>query len=85
VKSEQNASKEKLNGEEALALTKDVSKVVITRGKKTLTFQMKDAPSDEELLPLLLGRSGTLRAPTIKRGKTLLVGYSDSAYAEVLK
>jgi hypothetical protein len=33
-------------------------------------------PSNDELLGLLLGRSGKLRAPTIRTGKTLLVGYN---------
>jgi len=58
---------------------------VVARGKKVLTFQMKkDAPSDEELLKVLLGRSGTLRAPTLRKGKTLLVGFNDEAYATTL-
>lgn len=43
-----------------------------------------DAPSDEELLQVMLGRSGTLRAPTLRRGKTLLVGFSVDAYEDAL-
>ena len=39
-----------------------------------------EAPDDDELLKLMLGRSGTLRAPTLRRGKTLLVGYNSDAY-----
>ncbi len=58
---------------------------MVARGKKVLTFKMQtDAPEDEELLKVMLGRSGTLRAPTLRRGKTLLVGYSDDAYSETL-
>ncbi len=58
---------------------------MIARGKKVLTFKMKtDAPEDEELLELMLGRSGTLRAPTLRRGKTLLVGFNADAYSETL-
>ncbi len=50
-----------------------------------LTFKMQsDPPEDDELLKVMLGRSGTLRAPTLRRGKTLLVGYSDDAYSETL-
>ena len=41
-------------------------------------------PEDEELLGLILGRSGTLRAPTLLRGQTLLVGFNNEAYAQVL-
>ena len=58
---------------------------MVARGKKVLTFNMKtDAPNDEELLRLMLGRSGTLRAPTLRRGKTLLVGFNADAYSETL-
>lgn len=60
--------------------------MVIARGKKVLTFKMNsdDAPSDDDLLKLMLGRSGTLRAPTLRRGKTLLVGFNTDAYAQTL-
>ena len=85
TKEEQNASKDKLDGPAALALAHDATTVVVARGKKVLTFKMKtDAPEDDELLKVILGRSGTLRAPTLRRGKTLLVGFSDDAYSETL-
>jgi arsenate reductase-like glutaredoxin family protein len=32
----------------------------------------------------LLGPSGNLRAPTVRKGKTLLIGFNDEAYQEVL-
>lgn len=41
-------------------------------------------PSDEEILGLILGRSKTLRAPTLRRGKTLLVGFNADSYSETL-
>jgi arsenate reductase-like glutaredoxin family protein len=81
----QNASKDKLGADESLALAHEASTVVVARGKKVLTFKMKkDAPDDEELLKLMLGRSGTLRAPTLRRGKTLLVGFNADAYDTTL-
>ena len=43
-----------------------------------------EAPEDDELLKLMLGRSGTLRAPTLRRGKTLLVGCNAEAYNSTL-
>lgn len=33
-------------------------------------------PSDEELLTMLLGRTGKLRAPAIKTGKKVVVGFN---------
>ena len=42
-------------------------------------------PDDDELLGLLLGRSGKLRAPTVRRGSALLVGYNGDALADLVR
>ena len=33
----------------------------------------------------MLGPTGNLRAPTVKVGKTMIVGFNDEAYQQVLK
>ena len=43
-----------------------------------------DQPDEETLLTHLLGPTGNLRAPTIRKGGTLLVGFNEDAYAERL-
>jgi hypothetical protein len=40
-------------------------------------------PPREELLGLLLGPSGNLRAPTARRARTLVVGFDEPTYARV--
>lgn len=35
-----------------------------------------DRPDDDTLLDLMLGRSGRLRAPTLRSGPRLFVGYN---------
>ena len=40
--------------------------------------------SDDELLAMMLGRSGKLRAPTIRSGNRLLVGYNAEMLESVL-
>jgi hypothetical protein len=45
----------------------------------------KDAPDDAALLAHLLGPSGNLRAPSVRKGKKLLVGFSDELYHQWLK
>ncbi len=45
----------------------------------------KEPPGDDELLAVILGRSGTLRAPTVVSGKRLLVGFNADMYAEAFK
>lgn len=43
-----------------------------------------DPPDDDTLAAHLLGPTGNLRAPTIRQGNTLLVGFSEEAYRDVL-
>lgn len=79
-----DAKKEKMGKAEALALAKEATKIVVARGKKVVHFDMKnDPPDDETLLAHLLGPTGNLRAPTLRNGKTLLVGFGAEAYADM--
>jgi arsenate reductase-like glutaredoxin family protein len=85
VSEQADASKQRRGREEALALAKSVERIVVAKGKKVVSFDMKgDSPDEETLLAHLLGPTGNLRAPTLRRGKTLLVGFSDEAYRQVL-
>ena len=44
----------------------------------------RDKPDRATLESLLIGPSGNLRAPTLRRGRTLLVGFDEATYASVL-
>ena len=80
-----DARKNQRGRAEALKLAKSADRVLVARGKKRVAFDMKkDPPDDETLLTHLLGPTGALRAPTIRRGKTLLVGFSEEAYQDLL-
>ena len=77
-------AKAKLGREDALRLASAASRVIVAKGGTVVTFDMnKDRPDVETLLKHLLGPTGHLRAPTVRKGKTLLVGFSDEAYAKV--
>jgi arsenate reductase-like glutaredoxin family protein len=81
-----DANKEKQGKAEALALAKTARVIHVARGKKLVTFDMKkDAPDDATLLAHLLGPTGNLRAPTIKKGKTLYVGFNAEAYQALVR
>ncbi len=85
VKSQSDASKERRGPDQALELAKNADKIVVGRGKKVVIIDMKSDPPDEQtLLSYLLGPTGNLRAPTLRRGKTLLVGFGEEAYQQVL-
>ncbi len=59
-------------------------RLIIAKGKQVTIFDLKrDRPNEATLLEHMLGTTGNLRAPTIKRGKTLLVGFNVDQYAEV--
>jgi hypothetical protein len=64
-----------------LALAKTANVIHVSKGTKIVIFDMKnDPPDDATLLSHLLGPTGNLRAPTIKQGKTLYVGFNEEAY-----
>ena len=84
VQEEVDAGRTRLGRGEALALARGVDRVVATRGAKVVAFDLrKDPPSDADLLAVLLGPTGNLRAPTLRVGRTLVVGFGESVYAEL--
>ena len=85
VKSQSDAKKERRGPAEALELAKTAEKIVVGRGKKIIAFDMKNQPPDEKtLLDHLLGPTGNLKAPTLLKGKTLLVGFNQEAFEQIL-
>lgn len=74
-----------MDAEGALALLEGVTDLYVAKGKKTLHFDLaRDRPSDDEILALILGRSGALRAPAIRRGRSFIVGYNPDILTETL-
>ncbi len=81
-----NAKKETLGREEALKLVKDVNELYVAKGKKVVHLNLKrERPSDDELAKLLLGPTGNLRAPTLRKGKTLVVGFDAATYEKIFR
>ena len=57
----------------------------VAKGKKVIHLDLrKDKPAKSELLDLLLGPTGNLRAPTVRKGRTLLVGFDEATYKDIL-
>ena len=73
-------------GDAALAVARDVDEIYVAKGKKVVQVDLRASrPGRAELLALLLGPTGGLRAPTLRVGRTLLVGFSEEAYAKILR
>lgn len=71
---------------EALELVKDVDEIYSAKGKTVRHLRVDTSKVDrEELLSLLLGPTGNLRAPTARVGRTLLVGFDAATYERTLK
>ena len=80
-----DAKKVRFAEREALALLKDVEEVWAAKGKKVVHFDLaRDKPSRADLLGVLLGPSGNLRAPTLRRGQTMIVGFDEATYAKLM-
>lgn len=80
-----DAGKTRLARRAALELARSAARLVVSRGRSVLEFDMqRDPPDDETLARAILGPTGNLRAPTIRRGTTLLVGFNEQAYATLL-
>lgn len=73
-----------LAGEQAWALLQGAEEVIVGRGKNVVTLHPA-TDSREEILAHCLGRSGTLRAPALKIGNRLLVGFNEEMYSKYIK
>ena len=79
VREERSTKKAPLTDDEARALLAAVATVVIARGKRA-----ERRPAGEVALDDLKGPTGNYRAPILRRGKTLLVGFHPESLAELL-
>jgi hypothetical protein len=80
-----DVAKERKGRAEALKLARAAATVVVARGKRVVRFDMQGAPPDDDTLAAyLLGPTGNLKAPTLRVGETLLVGFGEAAYRQVL-
>jgi arsenate reductase-like glutaredoxin family protein len=80
-----DAKKATIKGEAALAVLKDVDEIYAARGKQVVHVDLRrDKPPKANLLAVLLGPTGNLRAPTVRKGRTLIVGFDEATYKRLL-
>jgi hypothetical protein len=81
-----DARKTTLKEAEALALLKEVDEIYASKGKRVVHVDLrKERPDRAALAGLLLGPTGNLRAPTLRMGRLLLVGFDETTYAARLR
>lgn len=79
---EQVSASKKLGADAAAELLDGASRLIAAKGKKVLEFDLKQADR-EAAVAAMLGPTGNLRAPTLKRGKTIVVGFHEETYADL--
>lgn len=84
VTSQVDARKTRLGKKDALALAREMDEIYVAKGKRVTHVKMKaDRPDDKALAELLLGPTGNLRAPTLRIGRTMVVGFDETTYKKV--
>lgn len=78
-----DARKQVVKADAAWEIIKDMESLHVGRGKKTQVFS-PDTASKEEILKVSLGRTGNLRAPALRIGSVLYVGYNDAMYGGII-
>ena len=75
----------KLQAGDAAALLGAAERLIAMKGRKVQRFDLRALPAAarEEAVAAMLGPTGNLRAPTIRSGATLLVGYNEEVFTEV--
>ena len=76
------SASQKLARSEAAAMAKQASKVIVAKGKKVSEFS-PGGKAPKACVDAMLGPTGNLRAPTLRVGKTILVGFNEEVYEGV--
>lgn len=67
-----------------MELLERVDEVYASKGKNVVYFRLsEDRPDKKTLLSHLLGAAGNLRAPTVIKDRTLLVGFNQETFERV--
>ena len=56
--------------------------MIVAKGKQVSEFA--GGKASKNVIEAMLGPTGNLRAPTIRRGKTVLVGFNEELFERVL-
>jgi arsenate reductase-like glutaredoxin family protein len=79
---ETTSASKKLGRADAAAIAKAASKVIVAKGKKLDEF-VTGGKASKATVDAMLGPTGNLRAPCLRVGKTVLVGFNEEVYEAV--
>ncbi|MBX9953099.1 MAG: hypothetical protein K2Y39_28255 [Candidatus Obscuribacterales bacterium] len=80
-----DAKKNRIDRAAALEMAAKADEIYSLKGKKIVRLDLKKTKADDdEIASLMMGPTGNLRAPTWRKGKTLVVGFDEQTYNELL-
>ena len=81
-----DARKSPVDASEAISLLEGATEVYVAKSRKFLHFDLAagGGASDYEVAAQIVSRWGKLRAPTLRAGSTLAVGYNEDMLTEVV-
>ena len=79
ISEEVDAKKATLADDAAWNAVKNAKRIYVASGKKILEFS-PTADNKDEILKKILGRTGNLRAPALRRDNVFFIGYNDDLY-----
>ena len=59
------------------------AQIVVAKGQRVETF-VPTADTQESILKVVMGRSGSLRAPTVRSGDSFFVGFNNALYEQIM-
>ena len=77
-----DARKDKLEAAAVWDLMGNAKQIIVAKGRRVETF-VPTEDTQESILKAVMGRSGSLRAPTIQSGNVFFVGFSEALYETV--
>jgi arsenate reductase-like glutaredoxin family protein len=81
-----DARKVRLKLKDAYALLEGMDELVAAKGKKVERVDLRAGRPDRATMErLMLGPTGNLRAPTLRVGRRLLVGFEEATYRSILR
>ena len=81
-----DAKRATMTAADALGLVRDVDELYVAKRNTVVHVDLRRIkPATATLRGLLLGPTGNLRAPTLRKGRTLIVGFDEGTYARLLQ
>jgi arsenate reductase-like glutaredoxin family protein len=63
-------------------MAREAKRVIVAKGKKVSEFA-PGGKASAEVVEAMLGPTGNLRAPTIRKGKTVVVGFNEEVFEDL--